>query len=237
MNSKQQQKWIQKSLVELDKKPDSPVFALLAEAFRKRGKLELALKICRRGLKYNPRFVKGHTTLGCIYLDLKNDELAAASFQKALDLEPENLLALRCLGRLHIRLRNIEQALMVYKMLVLFAPDDFAIQKIVQKLQNLSYQRYEYFASQSLQETAFNLHQRQLEKRPSLYPIRQQKTQASKAPVFSKNRSKLSETLSIEKTLNQWSKTQALEDKHFPMTAQAKKEKKLQQLESLMQKF
>src|ERR671926_109453 len=61
-------------------------FAPLANEYRKAGDLETAIAICRTQLRQFPTHMSGHVVLG------------QALFEVAVELDPENLIALRHLG-------------------------------------------------------------------------------------------------------------------------------------------
>ncbi len=73
-------------------------FAALADSYRKAGDLDLALDVVRAGLEERPNYVSGHIVLGRCLLDQKNDAGAAQAFRRVLELDAENLIALRALA-------------------------------------------------------------------------------------------------------------------------------------------
>jgi tetratricopeptide (TPR) repeat protein len=73
-------------------------FAALADSYRKAGHLELALDVVRAGLEERPNYVSGHIVLGRCLLDQKNDQEATQAFLRVLELDAENVIALRALA-------------------------------------------------------------------------------------------------------------------------------------------
>ncbi len=73
-------------------------FAALAESYRKTGNLDLALDVVRAGLDKRPNYVSGHIVLGRCLLDQKNDRQAAEAFRRVLELDAENVIALKALA-------------------------------------------------------------------------------------------------------------------------------------------
>lgn len=73
-------------------------FAALADSYRKAGDLDLALDVVRAGLEKRPNYVSGHIVLGRCLLDQKNDAEAAQAFRRVLELDAENVIALRALA-------------------------------------------------------------------------------------------------------------------------------------------
>jgi len=78
--------------------PKGRNFAPLADAYRKAGELDRAIELCKSGLERHPDYVSAHIVYGRCFLDLKNDTTASQVFRKVLDLDPENVLALKLLA-------------------------------------------------------------------------------------------------------------------------------------------
>ncbi|MFQ5533139.1 MAG: tetratricopeptide repeat protein, partial [Candidatus Methylomirabilales bacterium] len=80
--------------------PRSLVFAQLADAYRKGGRLDEAIEVCDKGLRHHPNYASAHLVLGRAYQE-KSDLLAARdAFQRVLGLDPENVMAQRFLGEI-----------------------------------------------------------------------------------------------------------------------------------------
>jgi tetratricopeptide (TPR) repeat protein len=79
---------------------DNPrrVFARLANEYRKRGELDSAIEICRSHVPLQPGYISGHIVLGQALYDSGSLEEARSTFETALALDPENLIALRHMG-------------------------------------------------------------------------------------------------------------------------------------------
>ena len=73
-------------------------FAALADSYRKVGDLDLALEVVRGGLEKRPNYASGHIVLGRCLLDKQVPEEAALSFEQVLELDAENIIALKSLG-------------------------------------------------------------------------------------------------------------------------------------------
>lgn len=89
---------IERHAAKLEKDPQSRVFAQLADAYRKEGLLEEAIRICRDGLVAHPTYVSARVVLGRALLGQGALEEAEAEFRRVLELASDNLLALRLLG-------------------------------------------------------------------------------------------------------------------------------------------
>jgi tetratricopeptide (TPR) repeat protein len=122
------------------KNPRSPVFAALAEAYRKMGLLDEALEVTRKGIKHNPEFVSGLVAHAKILYELKEFTTALKVLSKAHRLKPENILALRLLGHCYMKLKMYPEALKAHKKLLIVHADDSAAQSFVKRwefLENL----------------------------------------------------------------------------------------------------
>jgi tetratricopeptide (TPR) repeat protein len=80
--------------------PQGTVFAPLAEVYRKDGQLERAREVLRQGLEHSPNHIPGNIVLARCCLDLKEDGAAEAAFAHVLELDPENVIALKALGEI-----------------------------------------------------------------------------------------------------------------------------------------
>src|SRR5687768_5433850 len=73
-------------------------FAPLANEHRKLGELDQAISRFRAHLPQQPQHVSGHIVLAQALFEAGNTPDARQAFELALDLDPENLIALRYLG-------------------------------------------------------------------------------------------------------------------------------------------
>ena len=83
--------------------PKGRNFAPLADAYRKAGLIDNAIELCQTGLQLHPDYVSGHIVHGRCLVDKKDDTGAEAVFRKVLDLDPENILALKVLAEISER--------------------------------------------------------------------------------------------------------------------------------------
>ncbi len=73
-------------------------FAPYANEFRKLGDLAQAIALCRTHLPNQPGHISGHIVLAQALYESRELAEARGVFEQALDLDPENLIALRYLG-------------------------------------------------------------------------------------------------------------------------------------------
>ena len=85
-------------------------FAPLAEAYRKEGLYADALELLDIGLTQHPNYVPAHIVRGRCHLDTRSDAEAEAAFRRVLDLDPENVIALKGLAETAERSSRFEEA-------------------------------------------------------------------------------------------------------------------------------
>jgi tetratricopeptide (TPR) repeat protein len=73
-------------------------FAPLANEYRKAGDLDAAIALCQEHLADQPGNMNGHVVYGQALFEAARFDEAQATFETALALDPENLIALRHLG-------------------------------------------------------------------------------------------------------------------------------------------
>lgn len=83
--------------------PDGRYFAPLADAYRKAGRVDDALQLVGQGLTKHPDYLSAHIVLGRCYLDKKDDAGATGAFQRVLELDQENIIALKSLAEISER--------------------------------------------------------------------------------------------------------------------------------------
>jgi tetratricopeptide (TPR) repeat protein len=104
--------------------PRGYVFAPLADACRKAGMIEEALDICARGVGQHPRYPSGYVVQGkCLY-DAGRAGDAQAAFDRVLDLDPKNLVALKYLGIIHAERGDSARAREYFEHILALDPDD-----------------------------------------------------------------------------------------------------------------
>jgi tetratricopeptide (TPR) repeat protein len=117
----------------LEENPDSLVFISLADACRKHGELEDALKVCKKGLEKHPSNASARIVLGRIYMDQSKTTEAIQEFEKILEVDPENMMAHSLLGSVHIKKGDYQAAIDEYQKILSLNPDDEEIQAFLKK--------------------------------------------------------------------------------------------------------
>jgi tetratricopeptide (TPR) repeat protein len=118
----------------LAKDPRSTVFVSLAESYRQMGLLDDALEVATKGVKALPSFSPGYSILGRIQVQLGNVDAAAAAFERALLIDPENLMSLKGLARVRMQQGGQVEALRLVRRAVALKPDDNVAQKMLAAL-------------------------------------------------------------------------------------------------------
>src|SRR5688572_19422739 len=90
--------------------PQGLTFAPLAEAYRKMRNIPRALEILTEGLGRHPDYIPASIVLGRCQLDLGNDAQAEAAFARVLELDDENVIALKALAEIAERQGRLDEA-------------------------------------------------------------------------------------------------------------------------------
>ena len=95
--------------------PDiAPAYQLLSLILRKTGNMNGAFEASQRALKLDPENAEYHNSLGTFYRMLGRPDLAALSFETAVDIAPNYAVAAINLGDLHLQDNNPLAALKVF---------------------------------------------------------------------------------------------------------------------------
>lgn len=90
--------------------PQGLTFAPLAEAYRKMRNIPRALEILSEGLGRHPDYIPASIVLGRCQLDLGDDPQAEAAFSRVLELDDENVIALKALAEIAERQGRLDEA-------------------------------------------------------------------------------------------------------------------------------
>ena len=89
-------------------------FAALANEFRKQGDLDRAIELCESHLAEQRNHLSGHVVLAQALVDAGRESDAWDPLHTALDLDPENFIALRLIGELSAKVGDVEHARTFY---------------------------------------------------------------------------------------------------------------------------
>jgi len=136
--------------------PTSRVFAPLAEAYRRLGRLDEAIDICIEGLKHHPDFPGGRVALARCFFDKKKYAKAKDELEIVVGISPDNILAQRLLGDCFFSLKEMEQALRCYKLASVLSPEDVGLQDKIHRME-LQLSRGDFDASPSRMESSLEV--------------------------------------------------------------------------------
>lgn len=114
--------------------PKSRAFAPLAEAYRKAGQLDDAIKVAETGLRYHPDYSGGLVVLGRTLFE--KGELARASevIAKAVKEAPENYMAQKILAKISMAQGENGNALKALEAASALSPGDMEIEEALERL-------------------------------------------------------------------------------------------------------
>jgi len=109
-------------------------FAPLANEYRKGGQPKRAIEICRSQLSQLPGHMSGQIVYGQALYETGEFDEARKVFERALTLDPENLIALRSLGDMSLQSGNTAEAHRWYTRLLDADPKDTAVIALVTEI-------------------------------------------------------------------------------------------------------
>jgi tetratricopeptide (TPR) repeat protein len=109
-------------------------FAPLANEYRKGGQPKRAIEICRSQLSQMPGHMSGQIVYGQALYETGEFDEARQVFERALTLDPENLIALRSLGDMSLQSGNTGEARRWYGRLLEADPKDTAVIALVTEI-------------------------------------------------------------------------------------------------------
>ena len=116
-------------ILELD--PNSQIFAALAEAYRKRGDLERAFRICQNGLRVHPSYGSAHVVMAKINLDRGLYDWAEAEIRKAVEIEGNSRAIELLLAEIYIYKGEFNSAVKLLRKLHQGDPGNGQIKKLL----------------------------------------------------------------------------------------------------------
>jgi tetratricopeptide (TPR) repeat protein len=109
-------------------------FAPLANEYRKGGQPKRAIEICRSQLSQMPGHMSGQIVFGQALYETGEFDEARQVFERALTLDPENLIALKSLGDMSLQSGNTAEARRWYARLLDADPKDIAVIALVTEI-------------------------------------------------------------------------------------------------------
>jgi len=119
----------------LARDPAAQVHAALGEAYRRAGRLDEALAVCRQGVERHPAYSTARLILAKVLLDRGQIREARDEVERFLQAEPDHEPALRIAVECGLRLGDPRGALGHVRRLALLDPDDRATQGTLRALE------------------------------------------------------------------------------------------------------
>ena len=117
-------------ILEVD--PNSQIFAALAEAYRKKGDLEKAFRICQGGLRIHPSYGSAHVVMAKINLDRGLYDWAEAEVKKAIEIEGASRAIELLLAEIYIYKGEFNAAVKLLRKLSDSDPNNDQIKKLLE---------------------------------------------------------------------------------------------------------
>jgi tetratricopeptide (TPR) repeat protein len=118
----------------LQKDPGSIAFAQLAEEYRRAGRFQESIEVCRAGLARHPGYLSARVTLGRALLEVGDVEAAQRELNEVLRVAPDNLSAIRGIAEVHRKKGEIPEALEQFRSAFEMAGPDPTIEEVVRDL-------------------------------------------------------------------------------------------------------
>jgi len=116
--------------------PQSRAFAPLAEAHRKAGRLEEAIKVARAGLDVHPGYSGGLVVLGRALYEKGELDNAVEVLQKAVTETPESYLGQKFLGKVLMDKGENKGALVALEAANLLSPEDEEVSRLLDEVKS-----------------------------------------------------------------------------------------------------
>lgn len=115
--------------------PKSKLFVPLAEEYKKAGDLDRAIHVLLEGLQHNPGYVTARSFLGKLLLAKGDFAGAQKEFEEVVTTMPDNLMAQRSLGDLHVLQNRPHEALTYYKAALSLNPHDEELVSLISDIE------------------------------------------------------------------------------------------------------
>jgi tetratricopeptide (TPR) repeat protein len=118
----------------LQKDPGSIAFAQLAEEYRRVGRFQEAIDVCKAGLARHPGYLSARVTLGRALLVVGDIDAAQRELTDVLRVAPDNLSAIRGIAEVHRKKGEVPEALEQFRSAFEMASPDPSIEQVVRDL-------------------------------------------------------------------------------------------------------
>ncbi|MCI0531509.1 MAG: tetratricopeptide repeat protein [candidate division Zixibacteria bacterium] len=121
----------------LEENPRSQIFAALGDAYRRKGDVEKAYQITKRGLEFHPEYGPAHVVMAKIYMDKKLYPEAERHLEQAMELNEKSRATEKLLAEIWLKRGELEKAYSLLKRLNEADPADESIQNMLSLAKNL----------------------------------------------------------------------------------------------------
>ncbi|OGC76286.1 MAG: hypothetical protein A2145_02000 [candidate division Zixibacteria bacterium RBG_16_40_9] len=122
----------------MSENPQSTIFAALAEAYRKKGDLERASLICKKGLEIHPHYGPAHLVMAKISLDRKLYDQAEKELEVAAQLDGRTRAVELILSEVLIKKGKNQEAENILNKLISSEPDNESLRLLLSSIRRTS---------------------------------------------------------------------------------------------------
>ncbi len=115
--------------------PGSRMFVPLGEELRKAGHPDEAERVLRTGIEKHPAYLSAWVTLGRLLAQQERHGEAVEALNRALQLDPENVVAARLAADSYLALGEKVEAIKKFKLVHAFIPSDQEVQASIETLE------------------------------------------------------------------------------------------------------
>lgn len=115
---------------------DSRLFAPLADAYRKNGDIDKAIEVLEQGLEKMPQYASAHVILAKCYYDKGATERSKAEFHRVLELDAENLVALKFMGDILLAEDKRPEAAECYRRILAIDPTNAEVARALKEMES-----------------------------------------------------------------------------------------------------
>ncbi|MBD3218485.1 MAG: hypothetical protein GF310_09440 [candidate division Zixibacteria bacterium] len=119
----------------MDDNPNSQIFAALADAYRKNGKLDKAFRVCRQGLRLHADYGAGHLIMAKINFDRKMYDWAESELKEAISLDGRTRATDLLKAKINTRQGKLSEARILVKELLATDPQNEKLKELLEKIE------------------------------------------------------------------------------------------------------